>query len=599
MSSGATCSAAWWRCTGQSPDVPEPADRGSAPLVLDAWAAQTCPVKTWYANDPQVPLPESRPDESLRESFAGGLSLVDEVLTEVIARHPGRVRDLRGLAQRPSAEQSAACRAAMADGVPVIVGGLLPFDPVGHRSGRVHLLVRGADAPSGGPGYHPVQVKRRRIAERRVGGRPAASVSALADPTPAAASVVEDRTIKPGRDGHLLQVAHYWRLLEAAGYAAAGAPLAGLVGVDSYPVPDGSATGPGITWIPLDVPLLRTFSRSSDTGWRMRTVAERYDHEHDFRVLVAETARAGGDRLVQPIRNRECPSCVWWQRCEPELGADDISVRIDRTPLDVREIGVLRGLGIRTVTDLAESELAELKPRYLPEVRHREGAERRLEMAHHRARLMLAGVDLERVTTGAIEVPGGAVEIDLDIETSAEDRIYLWGFWVHDRREGGGEPRFVEFSDWSDLDAATEQALAVRALGWLRELVAEVGDVRVYHYSAFEVHHVQRLAAAAPGDPVLAWAGEQAEQWCDLFTVIRDHFFGTRGLGLKVVANLGAGFRWRDAEPGGLASQAWFAEAVHGATPESRAAARRRVLDYNEDDVRATWWVRAWLRAQH
>jgi predicted RecB family nuclease len=58
------------------------------------------------------------------------------------------------------------------------------------------------------------------------------------------------------------------------------------------------------------------------------------------------------------------------------------------------------------------------------------------------------------------------------------------------------------------------------------------------------------------------------------------------------------GFSWRDEDPGGLNSQLWFAEAVHGETAEIRAQARRRVLEYNEDDVTATSQVREWLRAQ-
>jgi predicted RecB family nuclease len=42
----------------------------------------------------------------------------------------------------------------------------------------------------------------------------------------------------------------------------------------------------------------------------------------------------------------------------------------------------------------------------------------------------------------------------------------------------------------------------------------------------------------------------------------------------------------------------WFAEAVHAESPPARAAARQRVLEYNEDDVIATSQLRAWLRAQ-
>ena len=42
-------------------------------------------------------------------------------------------------------------------------------------------------------------------------------------------------------------------------------------------------------------------------------------------------------------------------------------------------------------------------------------------------------------------------------------------------------------------------------------------------------------------------------------------------------------------------SQTWFATAVDGLNAAERKAARRRVLEYNEDDVRATWHVREWM----
>ncbi|WP_141211245.1 TM0106 family RecB-like putative nuclease [Enemella dayhoffiae] len=571
----------------------EPVRPGAA-VLLDAWAAQTCAVKTWYAHAPAVP-DQPATDESLREAFNGGASFSDLVLDEVVRVGPGDLVDLRPLAGAGVAEWAEASRAALGSGAPLIIGALLPVDVSGHRSGRPHLLVRGEDATPDRPGYHPVLVTRRRVCEPNRAGRPTARVSGFGDPAYASALDLEDRTLKLGRDGPLIQLGHYWRMLQAAGHAAGSAPEAGLIGTDAYPLGTDPQTGePGVCWVPLDQPLVRTFSRSSETGWRLRTVLERQDHEHAFRVKVAENARAGGEAIVQPVRNRECDHCVWWQHCRPLLGADDISVRIDRTPLDVREIGVLRSLGIRTVTELAAAELAEVLPRYLPEVRHREGAESRIRNAHRRAGLMVAGVDLEKITSGPIEVPTAPVEIDLDIETSAEDHVYLWGFLVHDRRTEG-PPRFVEFSAWRELDADGEVELAARAMRWLRDLEAEVGQVRVFHYSPYEVNRLQLLAERSD-DPELQWALGNSAEWCDLFTIVRDHYFGTRGLGLKVVASLGAGFRWRDEDPGGLNSQSWYAEACLGATEEARAAARQRVLDYNEDDVRATWHLRQWLR---
>ncbi|MDO5681319.1 MAG: TM0106 family RecB-like putative nuclease, partial [Propionibacteriaceae bacterium] len=398
-------------------------------------------------------------------------------------------------------------------------------------------------------------------------------------------------SLRTHHDAHLLQAAHYWRQLDAARHAAPGPAIAGVLGTDAYDEFD----TPAITWIDLTIPLVRTFSRSAPEGWRLRSVLERYDHEHAFRVRIAEAARAGEPPLVIPIRNRECDACHWWEICAPQLGDDDLSVRIDKAPLDVREISALRALGVRTVTDLAAVDLTVLKERYLPEVRHRPGAEKRLELATRRARLMVEEVELERLTTGSIALPTADLEIDFDIETAADERVYLWGFLVHDRRTDA-PPAYVEFSAWHDLDAAEEIELARHAMVWLRALVDGPASVRVFHYSNYEVVRLGNLASATD-DPTLTWAIDYAErEFCDLFDVVRDHFFGVRGLGLKVVASVGAGFSWRDADAGGLNSQSWFDEACHAPDETTREAARERVLAYNEDDVLATHALRNWLR---
>ena len=119
----------------------------------------------------------------------------------------------------------------------------------------------------------------------------------------------------------------------------------------------------------------------------------------------------------------------------------------------------------------------------------------------------------------------------------------------------------------------------------------------VYHYSGYEVARIRALADREH-DPLLDWAAAYAEEhFVDLLEIVKAHYFGVAGLGLKLMAKH-AGFRWRDDDPGGLNSQLWFADAVHAAEPGVRAAAQQRVLEYNEDDVIATSQVRAWLRAQ-
>ncbi|MFP5283547.1 MAG: TM0106 family RecB-like putative nuclease [Actinomycetes bacterium] len=578
---------------GPVPRTSPPADA----LLLDAYAARSCPVKTQNTYDPTVETRPEEPSDALAELFAGGARFEAEVMAAWAERCPGLV-DLRGFGGS-AADRVQACLTALRGGAPVVLGGWLPPDRAGHRSGRPDALVRGADRPDGRPTYTPVEVKFHKIADRH---RPrpdevaprVLAYSTLDRPAPEHRRVLPGHGLRFGRrEGDFLQLAHYHRMLQAAGLAGP-VPLGGLIGTD------GLHPEPVVAWADLGQPVVRTFSRTAPEGWQLRSLLERYDHEHGFRVAVAtaaraQTGRADRDppRLVTPIRIRECASCQWWQRCRPQFDPDDVSLRIDVAPLDPREIAALRRRGLGTVRDLAAADLEALLPGYLLEVTHRPGAEGRVRTAARRARLLVAGTSFVRDTEGSIEVPAAEVEVDFDIETAVSGRIYLWGFLVRTPTDPGGSS--VQFSRFAELDEDAEAALAEEALGWLRELVEGSRSVAVYHYSGYEVAMLGELARRRPS-PTLTWAATYASrEFVDLLEIVKRHFFGVAGLGLKRVARE-AGFRWRDEDPGGLNSQRWFTEAVHGETVEQRAAAVRRVLEYNEDDVRATREVRAWLR---
>lgn len=190
-------------------------------------------------------------------------------------------------------------------------------------------------------------------------------------------------------------------------------------------------------------------------------------------------------------------------------------------------------------------------------------------------------------------MPRSDVEVDLDIETAEGDRTYLWGVLVTDRRSG--VQTYRSFAAFQNLTGDEEVELAADFARHLAELLDAHPGSLVFHYSDYETVHLRRLAERS-GHPDLVALCERIDGcFVDLFTYVRDNFVAVDGLGLKVVASQGAGFRWRDEDPGGLNSQVWFATAA-GAGPESeRGSARTRVLEYNEDDVRATWAVREWL----
>lgn len=549
-------------------------------FTLDAYAARSCLLKTHHAFHPGLSRPESSAAASRQP---GSAEFSAEVFAQIVAGRASVV-DLRGRHEAPSVEQEAACLAAMNAGAEVILGGLLPRDWAGHRAGRPDLLVRD---PAGG--YFPGLIKYQRVVDLRKDDLPF-TWSELTD-LPARQQGTGWRYRWHWRWANSLQLAHHWRLLGGLGQQAASGAQGLVIGNDDF-----GALGPRATWLDLSEPAAPPAPElvNGDEPHPVSAL-ERYDHDFAIRVELAEQAAAADPAdppLLQPIVSYECGYCVWWELCRPLLDDDDLSLRINKSPLDSHEIAVLRRSGVGTVSQLATADLEALLPVYLPQVAHRSGAEDRLRLAQRRSQLLRDGVQLERTSTGPIDLPAAGLEIDIDIETSREDRVYLWGFWVTD----GGDGYYQQFSSFSELDDAAEVELARQAMAWLRNTVAD-SQAAVFHYSDYEVVRLARLAAR--GDETLKWALDYAkDHFVDLFGVVRKHFFGTNGLGLKVIASAGAGFEWRDEDPGGLNSMRWYDDACRAEDEAARQQARIRVLEYNEDDVKATWQLRRWLREQ-
>lgn len=541
-------------------------------FTLDAYAARSCPVKTLHA----LTHPSERAPSGL--SFPGAAEFTAGAFATITAAE-GTV-DLRGLSHSSSEAEEAACLAALNAGAPVIVGGLLPRDWDGHRRSRVELLIRTTD------GYLPGVVKFQRALDPRRDDREFvySPVTELGAPR----TTTGWRYRWNWRWANAVQLAHQWELLRATGFATAR-PTGVVIGTDLI-----DHCGLVATWLDLTEPALSPTTEGADPS-ALVSALERYHLQFAERVDIAERALTGAEPpegLLPPIVTSECRYCEWWSTCRPLLDDDDLSLRVSKSPLSRLEVTGLRAAGVHTVAQLADADIDELLPRYLPLVAYRQGAEDRLRLTQRRSRLLVDGLELARLTECPIPLPTSAVEIDIDIETSREDRVYLWGFWV---RADGAE-YYRHFSSFTDLDDAGELELAVAAMSWLAELAAQA-DIRVYHYSDYELVRIARLAAS--GHPGMTWASDFArDHFVDLFEIVRTHYFGANGLGLKVVAQSAAGFHWRDNEPGGLNSMGWFDTAVHADDPEERSVAQQRVLWYNEDDVRATAQLRDWLRQQ-
>lgn len=86
-----------------------------------------------------------------------------------------------------------------------------------------------------------------------------------------------------------------------------------------------------------------------------------------------------------------------------------------------------------------------------------------------------------------------------------------------------------------------------------------------------------------------------SDEWVDLYGVVKSQLVTGRSMGLKTVAPM-AGFEWRFDDAGGTLAMVKYDQAVDAdGDGVGRVNAQQWILDYNEDDVRATAALREWL----
>lgn len=416
--------------------------------------------------------------------------------------------------------------------------------PTAHdRRGHSELLVRLAD------GYIPVIVVNHKTCDPGAG----AVTSPLDRWEPR-----EDATVRSRQHrGDQMRLAHLTRMLQDAGFASRTL-LGGSIGVD------------GARIVVQEVgPLLAAYD-------------ERFA---DRRAVLAGTVE------TEPVRVAECRRCPWWPQCAQTLTlARDVSLVADG-----RSAPGLREAGIGTVDQLAE--YAGPQPEDVP-----------VPIADLRAmaRAWRDGQVLVR-RQPEVKVRRADVEVDVDMESYQEYGAYLWGTWL---RRDGVDLGYRPFVTWDPVPTRDEARSFAEFWAFLMDRRAEAHAAgktfAAYCYSQ-NAENKWLLASAdrfagEPGVPARRSVEEfiASPEWVDMFDAVGDAFLSLEGRGLKKVAPV-AGFHWRDAEAGGEASMLWYRVGVGidaGFADEDRAVQRQRILDYNEDDVKATAALRAFMSSE-
>jgi uncharacterized protein len=269
----------------------------------------------------------------------------------------------------------------------------------------------------------------------------------------------------------------------------------------------------------------------------------------------------------------DCKQSPWFHVCKHGSAACDDLSRLNRVWRS--EVKAIDESGIHTVTDFAKTTKEYLAA-------HVSGIPTdRLAFLQEQAKAL---IDDRIITLGAVDFDPGADALIIDVESDPlrNDFHYLIGVLeVH-----GVVQSFHSFlAKKPDEEAAMWQEFCA--------YLASKPAMPIYHYGYFEVDVIKTLAErhGVFHDMTPAMI---MPRMVDVLTKLRDRvIFPLSFYSLKDVAKY-LGFHWRTSEASGMDSISWYEDWLQHGKQEDL----ERIVQYNEDDVRATWHIVEWARSQ-
>ncbi|MBU0645998.1 TM0106 family RecB-like putative nuclease [Patescibacteria group bacterium] len=264
-----------------------------------------------------------------------------------------------------------------------------------------------------------------------------------------------------------------------------------------------------------------------------------------------------------------CKQSPWYSECRSlSESCADLSMlnRVWR-----QEVARLKKAGYETIESLADKSVAHLI-KQVPDV-----AEWRLEIMRDQA---LALRDNRYIIRQSVDLPEADTELYFDIESDPlRDFIYLFGVYEVSQDKQEYHAFMANYTDKEDEMWAE-----------FAEFMASHIDCPVYHYGSYERDVVSRFAAKYGCSDLVREALER--NLIDVLELIRPavifplSFYSLKDIGAYV------GYHWRAEDASGANSVLWFEDWLRTKSDDLK----KKILEYNEDDVIATYKVQRWLR---
>lgn len=298
----------------------------------------------------------------------------------------------------------------------------------------------------------------------------------------------------------------------------------------------------------------------------------RYDigeFEAEFELTLDEIEKIMAGKKPAHFVTSGCKQSPWFAGCVKDAQAcDDISLlnRVWR-----KEVHRLEEAGVKTISDLALRSITDLE-RLAPDL-----SPARLEIMRDQA---VAIKENRHIIRRQIDLPEARTELFFDIESDPlRDFDYLFGVLEVTDGEEHYHPFFA-------ATPTKEKEMWEEFVGFIERHL----DCPIYHYGWFEQEVVHRFMMKYG---ISALAKEALERnMIDLLELLRPAvLFPLSFYSLKDIASF-IGFAWRSEDASGANSVLWFEEWLK----KKSQKVMQKILEYNEDDVRATYRLQRWLR---